>query len=72
MQIERTVQVLVLARDMTYKVGNQTIWLFEEPLPVFSEFVVGRLDDNLEIFIHSIPTPLLVKCISLCLDPRFG
>lgn len=38
-------------------VGSQSIWLLEEPLPVFSELVVGRLDNYSEMFTHS-PTPI--------------
>lgn len=52
-------------------VGSQSIGLLEKPLPVFSELVVGRLDNYSEIFTHS-PTPLLVNWTSLCLVPRFG
>lgn len=60
MQIERTVQSSNLARDMTYMAGSQTIWLFKEPLPVFSELVVGRLDHYSDLFTH-FPIPLLVS-----------
>lgn len=46
--------------------GSQTIWLFKEPLPVFSELVVGRLDHYSDLFTHS-PIAVLVKCTSYAL-----
>lgn len=57
MQIESSVQSSNFIQGHNVHHGNQcngpqTIWVFEEPLPVFSELMVDRLDNCSEIFTH--------------------